>query len=308
MRASLLLILSLAVGCDGGSDPKDTDGSGTTDTSDTSNTGEERDFSHFVNTTSAYTGDLTCNGSAPAMPDPSCQVTHTLQGVVEDFQEGSGVPDATIKFWLSDDISTTADLNATGDDDGNFEIEVPSCTPLGYVTTTPYGDTVDTYEVHQVWDYESNHTLNETVNSVSAGTAAVIPSIIGITWDDTSTGIIAGTAFDCNEDPIGHAQVYLHDSAGNAPATGEVFYFDDSDFPADNQSVPDANPNNGLWVAINVPVGVWTAEMWGWNGTEYEQLGATQLEIKVGSVNISNIYAGHTDGVAYPPSCLSTCE
>ena len=307
MRASSLMLMLLAAGCDGGEETKDTDEGGTTDTSDTSGT-EDRGFDHFVNTTSTYTGDISCSGTTPATPDPSCQVDHALTGVVEDFQDGGGVPDATIKFWFGDDISTTADLSVTGDDDGNFTAEVPSCTPLGYGTSTPYGDTVDTFEVHQVYDYEASHTLDETVNSVSAGTAAIIPSIIGVTWDETSTGIIAGTAFDCNEDPIGHAQVFLHDGSGNAPATGEVFYFDDSDFPADNQSVPDANPNNGLWVAINVPVGTWVAEMWGWNGTEYENLGATELEIKVGSVNISNIYAGRTDGIYYPASCLSTCE
>lgn len=307
-----LLLLPLLAACDGGGGTTDDTDSKTedTDTSGTSGT-TSRTFADFVNSTETYSAaDPSCVGAAAQVPDPSCQVTHTLSGQVLDFQNETGVADASVKFWYGDDITQTADVNATGDEDGFFSVEVPSCTPVGYGTTTPYGETVDTYEVHQIYDFESSRSLDESVNSVSQSTASIIPSIIGITWDDTSTGIIAGAAYDCSEDAIGHVQVYLHDGAGNPPARTDynIFYFDSNDFPTKRENQNDTNPDNGLWVAMNVPEGTWTAEMWGWDGSDYVNLAATQLTIKTGSVNISNLYLGHDDGIFYPASCLSPCE
>ena len=65
--------------------------------------------------------------------------------------------------------------------------------------------------------------------------------------------------------------------------------------------------SSDLWVVMNIPAGTWTAEVWGFDGTDYVMLGATVLQINAGSVNISNIYTGITDGIWYPSSCLSAC-
>lgn len=301
MRLSLLLGLAA---CGGDSSTDDT-----SKTDDSGNSSETRDFSTFVNTTTPYTaGDLTCTTETPAAPDATCQVDQTLDGEVKDFQTSEGVPGESVKFYFSDDVSTTADIAVTADDNGQFEATVPVCTPIGYYTVDDYGDTVPTYEVHQIFDHEDGGVLSETVNSVSDATANIIPSIIGVAWDKSSTGIIAGTAFDCNEDPIGHAQIFIHDADGNLPETGTVYYFDDNELPTDLESQPDSNVDNGLWVAINIPAGTWIVEQWGYDGTDYVNLGATTLTTKAGSVNISNIYAGHTDGIRYPDSCLSPCE
>lgn len=292
------ILLSLTA-CDGG----DTD---TTDSGDDTGAGEVREFSYFVNTTTAYTGDTTCFGTDLGMVDPAKQGNATYNGEVHDFQTEDEVPEADISFWFADDISGTADAELVSGDNGEFTTTVPMCTPIAYGTfTDPLLElTVDTYEVHQVYPYEDDGVIDgEWINSVSTVTSKLIPGIIGIEWD-TTTGIIAGTAYDCNEDPIGHAQIYIHDAAGNAPATGEVFYFDSNDLPTEKASQPDANEANGLWVAVNIPVGTWTAEMWVWNGTEHQLLGSTQLDIKAGSVNISNIYTGNDDGIVYPDTCL----
>ncbi len=276
---------------------------------ETGDTGEVagREFEYFVNTQTVYTGDTTCFGTTPGEPDPAKQISVTYNGEVHDFQSEDEVPEADVKFWHGDDISTTPDAELVADSNGAFTTTVPMCTPIGYGTfTDPLLElTVDTYEVHQVYPYEEDGVVDgEWVNSVSVVTSKLIPGIIGIEWDVT-TGIIAGTAYDCNEDPIGHAQVYIHDASGNAPATGEVFFFDSNDLPTEKADQPDTNENNGLWVAVNVPVGTWTVEMWVWNGTEHQMMGSTQLNIKAGSVNISNIFTGDDDGVSYPDSCLA---
>lgn len=298
MSARISFLLLFAAACSsGGSEDTDTGGGG----------GTVRDFSYFVNTQEAPTGDITCAGTAPASVDPAKQVDVTLNGVVADFQEGTSVAEASVAIWLADDISGTPDQTFTADNSGAFSTTVPSCTPLAYETSTPpdWEQTVDTYEVHQIYGYEEDGVVDgETLNSVSHQTSTLIPSIIGINWD-TTTGIIAGTAYDCTETGIGNAQVFIHDAAGNVPATGEIFYFDDHDFPADHDHFTATNPNNGLWVAVNVPVGVWIAETYVWNGTDYTMLGSTELNIKAGSVNISNVYTGHSDGISYPASCLA---
>lgn len=301
---SVLAYLLLApLACDGGSD----------DSKDTEDTGSEsgRDFSDFVSTTTPYVGDNACIGGSFGEVDPSKQVDVTLNGEVRDFQEEEPVPDATVKFWFGDDISASVDVEETADSNGAFSTTVPVCQPIGYGTFTPpeWEETVDTYEVHQIFGYEDDGVADEWINSVSRATANIIPAVIGVEWDET-TGIIAGTAYDCatgvEEEPefFGHAQMFVHDGNGTPPDATTVYYFSDSDLPVANESQADVNPNNGLWVAVNVPVGTWTVEMWGYSGTEYVNLGSTILTIKSGSVNISNIFAGRTDGLGYPDSCL----
>ncbi len=297
---SLLIALPLftLVACDGG-------GPADTDTADGS--GVVRDFAHFVNTTEPFTGDVACIGTDLGTVDPAKQVSVPFRGEVHDFQSENEVSEATVKFWLGDDISGTPDDEQTADADGNFTTIVPTCTPIAYGTFTPpdWEETVDTYEVHQVYGYSETGSIDgEWVNSVSVSTSLIIPSVIGTEWD-SSTGIIAGTAFDCTDAEIGNAQIFIHDGANKVPATGEVYYFDDNNLPTGPDKRTTTNPENGLWVAVNVPVGTWTAEMWGWNGAEHVLLGTTVLNILAGSVNISNIYTARDDGIAYPASCLT---
>ena len=290
-------VLLLGTACDGGPD---------NDTEDTGGAVDTRTKDYFLNTTSVFTGDTTCYGTVWPAVDPAKQVMVAFNGEVHDFESDEEVAEADVLFWYGDDISGAADATLLSDANGNFSTELRTCTPIAYGTFTPpeIEETVDTFEVHQVYGEEVDGSIDgEWVNSVSVSTSKLIPGIIGIEWDAT-TGIIAGTAFDCLEEPVGHAQVFIHDGNGVVPATGEIFYFDEHDFPAAHEAAPDANEVNGLWVAVNVPVGTWTAEMWGWDGAEYKLFGSTVLNIKAGSVNISNIYTGHDDGIAYPDSCL----
>src|SRR5690606_14493197 len=106
-----------------------------------------------------------------------------------------------------------------------------------------------------------------------------IPSLIGVEWDE-STGIIAGTAYDCDVNPVQNAQIFIHDGSGNIPPTGDVFYFSESggtSLPTDIESQPHTN-TNGLWVVINIPAGTWTIEQWGWDGAAYVEMGSTVLQ------------------------------
>jgi hypothetical protein len=294
----------------------DKDGS-TTDTSDTGGGGGggPRTFADFVNVQTDWTGDTTCfdgTNFVDQVADPSCQVEIELDGQVSDFQTDDDVPDATVQVWSADDITGGSPFVTQADADGRFSATATACTPFAYGITTPpeWEETVDTYEVHQVYGYEDDGVVGATFNSVSQATSQLIPALIGVSWDET-TAIIAGTAYDCNEEPIQYAQVFLRDAAGNPPATGDVFYFSESggtSLPTDKASQPHTN-TNGLWVAINVPAGTWTVEMWGWDSAAaaHVKLGATELQVEAGGVTISNIYTGDDDGIYLPASCLQAC-
>lgn len=317
MRPLLLLLPLFAFACYSGEDevPEDTDTGDAGDTGDTDDTEEvpDRTFETYVDVQTQWTGDTTCftPGSAwlSQTPDPTCQTDLTLTGEIRDFQLDEPVPSATVQVWTSDDVTATPDVITQADESGVFSVDVMSCSPFGYMTGTPadWEETVDTYEVHQIYGYSAGGTNDATFNSVSDATARLISGLVGVQWD-RAHGVIAGTAYDCGENAIEFAQVFIHDGSGGLPSPEEfgIFYFSDDDMPVFRETQPHTN-TNGLWVAINVPDGTWTAEMWGWDGAEHVMLGATVLEIKAGSVNISNIYTGVGDGIWYPPSCQTAC-
>lgn len=308
MRSCLPLLALLLSACPPPSVDKVADDTGSTDT----DTSEVRTFVDFVNVTEVWTGNTAeCIEGKVQDVDPTCQVDMTINGSVVDFQTEDDVPDATVKVWYGDDVFSDPDIITAADSDGNFEITAPSCTPLAYGTFTPpeWEETKDTYEVHQTFGFSAEGSDDGDFNSVSEATSRLIPSLIGVTWEQDTTGIIAGTLYDCDVEPIQYGQIFLHDGNGNPPTTGDIFYFSESggtSLPTDIESQPYSN-TNGLWVAMNIPAGTWTVEGWGWDGAAYVKFGTTVLQIGAGSLNISNIYTGIDDGIWYPGSCLAAC-
>ncbi len=299
---SLALIApAVLLGCTG----KTTDDTGGTDTGDTNTA---LTFEDFVNVTDTYVGDGTCYDGVAWIDQTvgaGCTSDVTVSGTVSDFQQDEPVPEASVNIWSNDDINTAADQSFDVDSNGAGTMTVSACTPIGYETYTPveWEETVNTYEVHQVYGWDPSGADTDTWNSVSVATSKLIPSLLGLEWSP-GTAIIAGTAYDCNEEPIQHAQVFIHDADGNIPADLAVRYFANK---LPNSDQPDTN-DDGLWSAVNVPPGEWIVEMWVNNGTDLEMLGATHLTIMPDSVVISNIYTGIDDGVYLPASCLQACE
>ncbi|MEN9787019.1 MAG: hypothetical protein RLZZ299_2283 [Pseudomonadota bacterium] len=306
MRSLSLLLLGLPVlGCFSGDDAEQTGGGGST----------ARTFADFVDVQTPWTGDSTCfDGTtfSTAVPDPSCQQPITLSGVVSDFEKETPVGSAAVQIWTADAVAGAADSVLAADADGVFSVEVQACTPFAYGTSTPpeWAQTVDTYEIHQLYGFDGSGGAEDSFNSVSIATSRVIAGLIGVDWDP-ATAIIAGKAYDCALEPIQYAQVYLHDADGNPPATGDVYYFTangGTDLPAQRAIQPHTN-TNGLWVAMNVPPGAWIVELWAWDAASgaHVLLGKSPLDVAAGAVTVSNLYTGEDDGVYYPSSCLQAC-
>jgi hypothetical protein len=306
-----LWMMAFSLGCSGASG-EGTKDSGKTNADDTGDVGDDggddgATFDDFINVTDAAIGDFTgyedgfegagswWTSVATASTDPI-----DLSGSVIDFESDDEVSDATVELWWGDSVTGAPDSHATSDGDGSVvDLEVPNCTPVTYKVSTDaaLGESKPTYEAHAVYQGESSDS--DEFNSVSTTTYQIIPSLLGVS-PDPDKGIIAGTAYDVNEDKIEGAQVIVRDAQGDIPSSLSVKYFVD-DFPNRNQ--PYTSPD-GLWIAVNIPPGTWTVEMYVADGAGGHLLvGATEVSVFADSINISNIYTGYGDGVKLPSAC-----
>lgn len=304
MRPHLIFTIALTLtACGSGGGDDSGTGTGTTGT-----TGTNPDkFAEVITVDVPATGDLACftTGSAWNLQtvDASCVGTAPFTNEIIDFETGDVVADATVELFLSDSVNGAPDNTYFGDSSGIVSGTAPVCAPFSYrVTTDPVlAETKVSIEAHQVYGYSTS--LSEEFNSVSTVTYQIIPSLLGISVDPTM-GIVAGTAYDCVGDPIEGAQVIVKDAAGRYPDSQEIRYFVE-EFPNRNQPY---TSEDGLWVAVNIPPGRVTVELWMVVGSGAPVLmGATELDIFADSINISNITVGNGDGVVLPASCLTTC-
>jgi hypothetical protein len=256
----------------------------------------------FLDVTEEVSGSIECytpgDDWLSQTVNPAAQTTATLPGDVEDFEDGCCLEDISVDVWLSDDVTGTPDLSAVSGGEGTVSLDLPLCAPMAYRTSTDpsLDQTKDTYEAHQVLGPSDVMTA---YNSVSTTTYDVVAAVLGVSID-SDRSIIAGTAYGCDGEPLQKAQVVVVDNAGEL-ADGLVVHYMQDEFPSRDQ--PYTSPD-GLWVALNVPAGDWTVQLWGVVGGELQQLGATQLTAYADSINISNIYTGFGDGVRYPDECL----
>lgn len=316
MTTTLSIVALLLTGC-GDKDGDDTGGAGTT--ADGGTTAEVGVFEDFINVTDAYTGDIDSCCDLIGL-DSDCwdgttwidqtvninaQIGVALNGEIIDFESDDPVGDATLDLWFENDPTVGApDYSVVGDADGLVDSTFFTCKPIAYkVSTDPaLENTVDTYELNQIEPWTDGvSTVYPEFNSVSTTTYAVIPSLLGVS-PDGDKGTIAGTAYGCGGDPIEGAQIIVRDrDTGAIPESLVVKYFVDS-FPNRNQ--PYTSPD-GLWVAINVPEGVWDVELYVADGAgDHTMIGKSPAYIFPESILISNIYTGFDDGQRFPDSCL----
>jgi len=273
---------------------------------DTADTGPQPgDLDYYINVTDPPVGDLSCYPGGDWLTqdvDTGLQVDESVTEEIKDFEFETPVKEATVDVWLSDAVSGQPDKSQHADDNGDATLDLPVCTPVAYRTSVPpdLGDHKDTYESHQIFEPGASSPEPAPYESVAVSTYQVIINLLGVT-PDPSLGVIAGTVYDCNHEPLQGAQVVVKDADGNIPTEALVKYFVDS-FPSRDQPYTSAD---GLWTAINLPPGTWTIEAYVADGSGgHTEVGATTLTVFADSINISNIYTGYGDGIWYPDSCL----
>ena len=301
-----LLLMFLACG-----EKDTTDTTTTEDTATTTTDGVA--LSDFIYVTEAATGDDSCFageagvlGSDIAFSSWNTQDVNTdlvatisLDAEVIDFESDDPVEEATVDIFWSNTVSGVSDSSDISAEDGSVSIEAESCSPFSYrVYTDPaLEETKVTIEANTV---ESPSATTTDLNSVSSATYRVITALMGISPDDDK-GLVAGTMYDCNEDPIRGAQVVVRDVDGNIPESLVVKYFVD-DFPNRNQ---EWTSEDGRWLAVNVPEGTWYVDAYVSDGAGGHTVkGSVIIEVSADSINISNIHTGFGDGIKYPEACL----
>lgn len=297
-----LLWVFLAIGCKGDKDAEETGMPEETGTPDEEGPTQEELFATWVNTTDTYVGDLTCYDGTSWVTtgaDPSCEATVPIgEGEVADFAFGTSVADATVEFYLADWVEGSADLTFTTDGDGLITGSLPVCTAMTYAVTKDDGSLHDTYEYHVM--YGAGETVNPDLASISADTWLTLPSLFGVTIDDT-LGVLAGTVRDCNGDIVENAQVLPRNADGEIPSTMSVGYTLDG-YPNRNEN---STTTDGVWIAMNVPAGEYTIEVYVADGAGGQRMvGSVPAQAFVSSVSIAVVYAGREDGLDIPSSCL----
>jgi len=311
-----IIWLALALGC--ADDAKDTG-----DDSDTGGGGggggPVGDMADYINTTEDAGGDLSCyTGTTPTsdvVGDGCLGHTRTMSAEVKDFQTDNAVDEASVEIFLGDGIFGVPDHALVSDLNGMVSAAMPTCEAFTTrVSTDPSLDqTKVTIESHDVLPYSSVDVVNHEMNSVSSATYALIPALIGLS-PDVEKGIVAGVAYDCNNDSMAGVQVVVKDASGNVIVGGiigngavdgaKAGYFVD-EYPSREQL---QTSDDGIWVLVDVPVGVVTVEAYISDGAgDHRLLAGTSLEVLADSINISSLYAGVGDGIRMPDSCRESC-
>jgi hypothetical protein len=268
-------------------------------------------FDNIINVdTAPIAADLKCWTNGQPMisvsPDESCVADVPVDGTVVDFESEDPVTDAKVELFLGDEITPTADKEATSDGSGKVTFDsAPTCTPISYrVSTDPdLEETKVTIQAHEVFSF--GEVINAEFDSVSYATFNIIPSLLGVSVEP-GKGIVAGGAYDCNGDPIEGVQAIarsIDDPSG---------YFEDQVVKYFVKSFPNRNQlytsEDGLWVIVNVPPSDAVVELWVTDGAGgHYMIGTTKLLVEADSINISSGYYGYTEQF-YPDGCLSPCE
>ncbi len=231
------------------------------------------DYRHELTVTKPLVGDLSCI-TTPQDPGAALHTDETaeLQGLVLDFSEDENVVGAYVNVWGDNDSTQAPAWESAEDDPDGTSTDglaaVPSgivyaCTPYAYLTYTNFNPatTQPTYELGTILPPSGGAPWSggdANFTSVSYVTAQLIPLTLSID-PAAGKGIAAGTFEDCNGDPIANGQVIVRDGDGNKASDVYIRYFVDELPDRDQQWTSE----DGLFGAIDVPVGSWFMELWG---------------------------------------------
>ena len=148
----------------------------------------------------------------------------------------------------------------------------------------------------------------EEGNSVSQATLNLIPTVLGFR-QEAGTAIVAGTALDCDEDPLygGLVRIYRDDGTevveGSRSSDPHFRYFDGDEFPSNTMQW---THTDGLFASANIPVasdGEFVfVELWARReeGGERELIGCDRIAIFENTISLVNMDPLRADAPACP--------
>lgn len=213
--------------------------------------------------------DWSCLNTA-SDDQPSTQAI-TLNGLVDDFQNGDAVGAATITAFpgiMTTGSSGTATSSDVAADRGEFTMNLAALpsgeTRFGFrIEATGY---LKTYLLNQYLD-PAQATQERTISGISELTANALPAFIGVTRDP-SQGVLAGAFRDCQGREVSNAIATVSSVAGMAEHLdgAATYYFSaaSSSLPVRHSTAPHMN-KDGLFVILGLPVqSVAYVQIWGY--------------------------------------------
>ncbi len=186
----------------------------------------------------------------------------TFQIEIKEFRTDDTLEGLCVKFY-DDNMPNPADTcdpdtDLTTDADGRVEVTSAAGGFYAY-RVFPKDHPSPSFQIAgsiQINEAAPDATRIVEGNSVSQATLDLIPTVLGF-MQVPGTALVAGTAWDCEEDPLygGVVRIYREDgtliSEGTRSADPHYRYFDGDDFPKADQPW---SHTDGLFAIANLPV------------------------------------------------------
>jgi len=211
--------------------------------------------------------------------DITTSVAVTLNTTVKDFQSGNAVPTVSVTAFPGIQVTAPFGAAAVSDATGAVTIAIPVGTKRFGVKMTE-ADSLDTFLLNQkVAADMAVQTDPSKIQIVSKATGATLPALIGETRT-AGTGVAAGALRDCGGHEMSNFVAVVSSTSGTAtPIAGaEAFYFSSSVGLPVHHNQQDAASNDGLFMAIQLPVTA-TAYVQAWGYPTDADLAADHLTL-----------------------------
>ncbi len=190
-----------------------------------------------------------------ASTDVPTTVDVTLSGPLIDFQSDEPLPLAELSLYGDDGIGAAAVATTTADEDGNYEIVLPTG-GTNWAFKIVADEALDTYTLNQYFE-PGNPAQMQQLESISVLTAQALPAFINVTRTP-GLGIIAGAIRDCDGNEVSGAIAAASSTDGTIThIEGGVSYY----FSALMTSLPvrhsqqSSTNKDGRFVTIELPPG-----------------------------------------------------
>lgn len=258
------------------------------------------------------TMDTSCVNMPNVPPETTASIAITA--TAKDFQTSDPVPMVVANFYPDNVIPfdhSCAGMCITGTTDaaGHISVMDHDMSWYGYYMGGRSGpDMAHTPVPTAEFNEPARATIN--LNSVSAQTLAVIPTVLGLNRV-AGTAIVAGTVYDCMDNPVeglvirifrpdGTLVVEPPDGTTGSARMPAYRYFNGMSFPSATQPYTNVD---GLYAAANMPVPAMTdgngkirVEAWENHSGTPKMWGCEEVNVFADGVTIINVRPFRSDG------------
>ena len=195
--------------------------------------------------------------NTPTSDLPSTQAI-ALSGIIDDFQNGDPVGNATVTAFPgimvsgNSGMATSSNVAATrGQYSMNLAMLPSGQTRFGFkIEAAGY---LKTYLLNQYFD-PANATQTRDISGISESTANALPAFIGVTRD-TADGVLAGAFRDCQGREVSNAVATVSSTQGTVTHLpgADTYYFSaaSTSLPVRHTQSPTMN-KDGLFVILSL--------------------------------------------------------